>query len=54
MSNLVDRMIRAAKLDANLYIEVEADTTATRQAIFVVLIYSLCAGIGFGLVGHQA
>jgi len=51
MSNLVDRMIRAAKLDANLYIEVEADTTATRQAIFVVLIYSLCAGIGFGLVG---
>ncbi|MCK4697783.1 MAG: YIP1 family protein [Dehalococcoidia bacterium] len=59
MSTLVDRMIRAARLDANLYIEVEADATATRQAVFVVLIYSVCAGIGFGLfdlpdidVGH--
>ena len=50
MSHLVDRMIRAARLDASLYIEVEADTTATRQALFVVLIYSVCTGIGFGLV----
>ena len=50
MSSLVDRMIRAAKLDVNLYEEVEADKTATRQAIVVVLIYSICAGIGSGLV----
>lgn len=50
MSHLVDRMIRAARLDANLYIEVEADATATRQAVFVVLIYSVCAGIGLGLI----
>ncbi|MCK4964378.1 MAG: hypothetical protein KAS54_04795, partial [Dehalococcoidia bacterium] len=50
MSQLVDRMIRAAKLDVNLYEEVEADTTATRQALLVVLIYSICAGIGSGLV----
>lgn len=56
---LVDRMIRAARLDVNLYEEVEADTTATRQALLVVLIYSICAGIGSGLsalpgvaVGH--
>ena len=50
MSKLVNRMIRAASLDANLYEEVEADTTATRQALLVVLIYSICAGIGAGLV----
>jgi len=43
-------MIRAAKLDVNLYEEVEADTTATRQALLAVLIYSICAGIGSGLV----
>ena len=59
MNQLVDRMIRAAKLDANLYEEVEADTKAIRQALLVVLIYSICAGIGAGLedvwnedVGH--
>ena len=59
MSHLVDRMIRAAKLDVNLYEEVEADKTAIRQALLVVLIYSICAGIGAGLedvwnedVGH--
>ena len=50
MNNLIDRMIRAAKLDASLYEEVEADKTATRQALLVVLIYSICAGIGSGLV----
>jgi hypothetical protein len=49
MSQLVNRMVRAAMLDVNLYDEVEADTTATRQALFVVLIYSICAGIGSGL-----
>jgi len=49
MGKLVDRMIRAAKLDVNLYEEVEADKTATRQALLVVLIYSICAGIGSGL-----
>jgi hypothetical protein len=49
MNQLFDRMIRAAKLDVNLYEEVEADKTATRQALVVVLIYSLCAGIGSGL-----
>ena len=46
MSSLVERMIRAAKLDANLYEEVEADTGATRQAMLVVVLSSLAAGIG--------
>ena len=50
MSNLFNRMIRAARLDVSLYEEVEADKTAIRQALIVVLIYSICAGIGAGLV----
>ena len=50
MSQLVNRMVRAAMLDVNLYEEVEADTRATGQALIVVLIYSICAGIGSALV----
>ena len=45
-SNLFDRMIRAAKLDASLYEEVEADVGATTQAIIVVILSSICSGIG--------
>ena len=48
MSNFKERMIRAAKLDANLYEEVEADKTAMKQAMLVVLLSSLAAGIGMG------
>jgi hypothetical protein len=39
-------MIRAAKLDASLYEEVEADTEAMGQAIKVVVLSSVAAGIG--------
>ena len=39
-------MIRAATLDVNLYEEVEADTTATGQAMLVVVLSSVAAGIG--------
>jgi hypothetical protein len=39
-------MIRAALLDVNLYEEVEADKGAMGQAIAVVVISSVCAGIG--------
>ena len=46
MSNFTDRMIRAAKLDVNLYEEVEADKQATGQAMGVVVLSSLAAGIG--------
>jgi hypothetical protein len=46
---LVDRMIRAARLDVMLYEEVEADLTATSQAATVVGIVAICGGIGSGL-----
>jgi hypothetical protein len=49
-------MIRAAKLDASLYEEVEADEGATTQAIIVVILSSVCSGIGTAigsaLAGH--
>ena len=46
MSSFTDRMIRAAKLDVNLYEEVEADQQAIGQAMGVVVLASLAAGIG--------
>ena len=46
MNVLVDRMIRAARLDPKLYEEVEADKTALGQAMTVVVLSSLAAGIG--------
>lgn len=55
MTLFVDRMIRAAKLDVNLYEEVEADKGAMSQALLVVVLSSLAGGIGFmqqaGLAG---
>ncbi len=52
--SLVDRMIRAAKLDVSLYEEVEKDTEATNQALLVVFIASVCSGIGSGVSGLLA
>jgi hypothetical protein len=56
MKNFVNRMIRAAKLDVQLYEEVEADKTALGQAFGVVALSSIAAGIGtigqFGGYGH--
>lgn len=53
---LFNRMLRAAKLDPNLYEEVEADKTALGQALWVVALSSMAAGIGtighFGGYGH--
>jgi hypothetical protein len=46
MDNFTDRMIRAAKLDVSLYEEVEADKSTLRQAMGVVVLASLAAGIG--------
>jgi hypothetical protein len=48
-ASLPDRMMRAAKLDVPLYEEVEADTTATNQALLVVVIVALASGIGSAL-----
>ena len=46
MTSFPERMMGAAKLDVGIYEEVEADGTATRQAMGVVLMSSVAAGIG--------
>ncbi len=46
MNVLLERMIRAAKLDVNLYEEVEADPSLMKEAGLVVILSSLAAGIG--------
>ena len=45
-SSMINRMIRAAKLQSDLYEEVEADTGATGQAVLAVVLVSVIAGIG--------
>ncbi len=51
MADFGNRILRAAKLDASLYEEVESDKTALGQATMVVMLSSVAAGIG-GAVGH--
>ncbi len=52
MASLVDRMIRAAKLDVALYEEIENDEGSMGQAMAVVAISSVAAGIGSaGILG---
>ena len=46
MTKFQDRIIRAAKLDVNLYEEVEADKGAMFQAMGVVVLSSMAAGVG--------
>ena len=46
MASFTERMMGAAKLDVQVYEEVEADTSATSQAMGVVLLSSLASGIG--------
>jgi len=46
MNLFVSRMLRAAKLDAQLYEEVEADESSMAQAIGVVALSSFAAGLG--------
>jgi len=46
MADLIDRAVRAAKLDASVYEEVEADKAAIGQAMTVVVLSSVAAGIG--------
>ena len=43
--SLVDRMIGASRLDVHIFEEVEADTSATRQALSVVVLVALATGI---------
>jgi hypothetical protein len=46
MTTFANRVLFAAKLNANLYEEVEADPTAMNQAMAVVVLSSVAAGIG--------
>lgn len=46
MNGFKERIIRAAKLDVNLYEEVEADKQAMGQAMWVVVLSSIAAGVG--------
>lgn len=46
MTSFKNRIIRAAMLDANLYEEVEADKGAMLQAMGVVVLSSIAAGLG--------
>jgi hypothetical protein len=50
MPLFLQRIIRAAKLDVQLYEEVETDRSATLQALGVVLLSGLAAGLG--TMGH--
>jgi hypothetical protein len=55
MANFGNRIFRAARLDVALYEEVEADKSALGQAMGVVVLSSIAAGIGLtaksGLLG---
>ena len=46
MRSFGNRMLGAAKFDVEVYEEVESDRTATGQAMFVVILSSLAAGVG--------
>lgn len=51
---MVERMIGASRLDPEIYEEVEADRSATRQAAAVVVIVAAAGGLGalgFGGIG---
>jgi hypothetical protein len=50
---LVERMVRAARLDPDLYNEVERDPSATGQAFGVVLIVAACGLFGSALGGSR-
>ena len=51
MASIVDRMIRAAKLDVTLFQEVENEEGSMNQAMAVVVISSVAAGIGSAGLG---
>jgi hypothetical protein len=48
MATLAERMLGAARLEAATYEDVERDRTATTQALVVVVLTSLAAGLGLG------
>ena len=44
--NILTRMLGAARLDVNTYEEVEADSSAMRQALLIVVVISILSGLG--------
>jgi hypothetical protein len=46
MATFVDRVLGAARLDVKTYEEVEADTSATAQAMGVVVLGAVASGLG--------
>jgi hypothetical protein len=50
-SGFVERIVRAAKLETTLYEEVEADKGALSQAMGVVVLASISAGVGSATSG---
>lgn len=46
MSNFKERLIGAVRLDTKIYEEIEADKTSVGQAIGVVVLSSIAAGLG--------
>jgi hypothetical protein len=53
-NTFTQRLIGAAALDAVIYEEVEADPSATGQALIVVVLSSLAAGIGARGIGGMS
>jgi hypothetical protein len=54
MQSFPGRMVGAARFDAGTYEEVEADTTASGQAVAVVIIASLAAAVGVGATDFRS
>jgi len=48
---LLNRMMRAARLDNILYEEMETEREASGQAIMIALLVSAAAGLGMGITG---
>ncbi len=51
MNTMLNRVIRAAMLDAELYKEVEADASLNQEALIIVILVSVAGCIG-GLIGN--
>ena len=49
MATFTERMIGAARLEVPIYEEVEHDAHATGQALIIVVLASVSAGIGAGI-----
>ncbi len=50
-NKLLNRMIRASRMDSSLYEEMETDEEALGQAVMIALLASAATGIGMALAG---